>query len=254
MNEGQNISYYLSKGCRVVAVEAAPPLCEGVRKRFAADIDRGDLKVVNAGISNEKGSLDFYFNTVSTFRSSFRRPGDFDDKWTILDVPTVRLSEVLREHGSPYFLKIDIERYDRLALLDLLQSGIIPPRLSVEVHRIDVLCTLIAMGYTEFQLVNGSDIGRSITHRQIHRIDGSQIDHYFPRHSAGPFGDDLDGSWLPAPHVLGEWLNWHRPERRGWMDAHAQTPDRRGIRSESSSMAHSEAEWSSPSRQRSDSA
>jgi FkbM family methyltransferase len=228
MNQGQNIPYYLSKGCRVVAIEAAPPLVEDVRRRFAADIAKGDLTVVNVGISSEKGSLPFYFNTVSTFRSSFRRPRVFDGKWTVIDVPTVRLSEVLQKYGPPYFLKIDIESYDRLALLDLLRSEIVPPRLSVEVHRLDVLCTLVALGYTEFQLVNGSDVGRSISRRSIRRIDSSTVEHDFPRHSAGPFGDDLDGAWLPAARVLDQWLTWRRTERRGWLDAHAQAPDREG--------------------------
>ncbi len=228
MNEGQNIAYYLAKGCKVVAVEAAPPLVEDVQRRFASDIDRGDLKVINVGVSSEEGSLPFYFNTDATFRSSFRRPGDFGDDWTIIDVPTIPLSQILREHGPPYFVKIDIERLDRFALLDLLRAGIVPPGISVEVHSIEVLCTLIAMGYTEFQLVNGSDIGRTVAHRQIRRVDGSKAEHDFPRHSAGPFGDDLDDRWAPAPLVLDQWLRWRSSnERRGWLDAHAQAPQRR---------------------------
>jgi FkbM family methyltransferase len=233
MNKGQNIPYYLSKGCRVVAIEAAPPLVEEVRERFATDIERGDLEILNVGISIEKGSLPFYFNTVSTFRSSFRRPRDLSADWTVIEVPTTRLSQILREHGPPYFLKIDIEHHDRFALLDLLRCGIVPPRLSVEVHSIDVLCTLVAMGYTEFQLVNGSDMGRSVANRQIRRVDGSVVAHDFPRHSAGPFGDDLDSSWVPAAHVLSQWLNWRRSERRGWLDAHAQAPNPDGMPGES---------------------
>ena len=227
MNEGQNIPYYLAKGCRVVAVEAAPPLVEDVRERFAADIDRGDLKVLNAGVSSEEGSLPFYFNTDATFRSSFRRPGDFGEDWTVIDVPTIRLSKILREHGPPYFVKIDIERLDQLALLDLLRVGIVPPNISVEVHSIEVLCTLISMGYTKFQLVNGSDIGRTVAHREIRRVDGSRAEHDFPRHSAGPFGDDLDGRWVPAALVLDQWLRWRgSDDRRGWLDAHAHAPQR----------------------------
>lgn len=226
MNKGQNIPYYLSKGCRVVAIEAAPPLAKDVRERFATEIDKGDLAVLNVGVSSGEGSLPFYFNTVSTFRSSFRRPGNLTPEWTVVDVPTMRLSQILHDYGVPYFVKIDIEHRDRLALLDLLQAGIVPPGISVEVHSIDVLCTLIAMGYTEFQLVNGSDVGRSVSQRRIRRMDGSKADHDFPRHSAGPFGDDLDGRWVPAPHVLDRWLTWRRSERRGWLDAHAQAPSR----------------------------
>lgn len=65
MNEGQNIPYYLAKGCRVVAVEAAPPLVDDVRRRFATDIANGDLTLLNVGISSNEGALPFYFNRPS---------------------------------------------------------------------------------------------------------------------------------------------------------------------------------------------
>jgi hypothetical protein len=40
-NNGDDIPYYMMKAEVVVAIEANPVLCEGMRQRFAAEIQEG---------------------------------------------------------------------------------------------------------------------------------------------------------------------------------------------------------------------
>ena len=50
-NTGHDIDYYLLKADRVVAVEANPQLCAGLRARWAHALAAGRLGGVNAGLT-----------------------------------------------------------------------------------------------------------------------------------------------------------------------------------------------------------
>lgn len=222
MNQGRNIPYYLAKGCRVVAVEAAPDLVARVRDRFAAQLQTHDLVVVNAGIADKSGSQPFYVNHTDTVHSSFVRPSNYDENWSTIEVATVPLTDLINRYGDPYFVKIDIEHYDLLVLRDLLSEGLRPPRISAEAHSIDIICALVTMGYEEFQFLNGREVGRSIARRQIQRIDGGVVPFLFPKHAAGPFDDDLDGTWMNSEVAMQQWLARRETFGRGWLDVHAR--------------------------------
>lgn len=132
------------------------------------------------------------------------------------------MCDLLREYGEPYFLKIDIEGYDLLVLQDLLAARIRPARISAEAHSIEVVATLIAMGYTHLQLINGREVGRTIARRTITRVDGTKVPYLFRKHAAGPFDDDLPGPWLNPEAAMLQWIGRRAFFGRGWMDVHAR--------------------------------
>jgi FkbM family methyltransferase len=71
-NDGQDSDCYLKKGFRVVAVEANPALCEGLRERFADEIAQGRFILVCEAIAEEAGEVEFYVNEKENIRSTIR--------------------------------------------------------------------------------------------------------------------------------------------------------------------------------------
>lgn len=66
MNNGDDTDFYLSKGFRVVAVEANLDLCALAKQRFASEIQNGRLHVVNKAISRAAGEIEFFLNEQIT--------------------------------------------------------------------------------------------------------------------------------------------------------------------------------------------
>jgi FkbM family methyltransferase len=69
-NNRQDSDFYLKKGFRVVAVEANPALCEGLRERFAVEIAQGRFTLVCEAIAEEEGEVEFYVNEKENIRST----------------------------------------------------------------------------------------------------------------------------------------------------------------------------------------
>lgn len=67
-NTGENLPYYLKKADLVVAVEANPSLCVGIREKHCNEIQKGRLVVENCVITTEKKAkvVPFYISKVSS--------------------------------------------------------------------------------------------------------------------------------------------------------------------------------------------
>lgn len=75
-NNGDDISYYLLKADKVVAVEANPILCEKISARFSKQIETNRLHVENCVItSDSSGLVDLHVNTTNHLQSSLIEPG-----------------------------------------------------------------------------------------------------------------------------------------------------------------------------------
>jgi FkbM family methyltransferase len=224
MNAGEDIPYYVKKGYRVVGIEANPDLAQQVSEQYAPLVESGEVTVVNVGVGAQAGRLPFHIHLNKSGLSSFALPADGRGTWRTVDVEVRKLSDVIAEHGEPAFVKIDVEGIDHEIVLELLASGIRPPMLSVEVHRLDALCAVVAMGYQEMQFVNCSRIGQTGKPTTVHTVGGGVEQHTFPVHSAGPFGDDLTGQWLSAEAAVLEWFAKRLVLGSGWYDVHARHP------------------------------
>jgi FkbM family methyltransferase len=219
MNNGDDAAYYLRKGFDVVGIDAHSGLCERCTARFATEIAQGRMRVINVGVGAEEGTLDFYQNELEDPISTFQ-PAYWTDRSWQRPVPVAirKLSSIIREHGEPYFVKIDVEFLDHLVLIDLLRAGILPRYISAEAQLIDVYCVLVSMGYESFKLVEGKSIPQTFRGRALSALDGSDFRHEFSPVSSGPFGEDLPGEWLDKNEVLRRLLDMGL----GWVDLHAR--------------------------------
>ena len=60
LHNGDDTAYYLSKGYRVVAIEADPALVEQAHARFDKEIKRGRLTLLNVAIGPQEGMAHFW--------------------------------------------------------------------------------------------------------------------------------------------------------------------------------------------------
>ena len=236
MNNGDDTAYYLSRGYRVLAIEANPVLAQEGAKRFAAELAEGRLKILNVGVSDREGEFPFWIcETVSEWSSFTREVAARDGcPHHALTIPCQRLCTILAEHGVPFYLKIDIEGNDLLCLHDL-QRGALPKYVSLEAAIPDPVDHLLGLGYTDFKCISQRNflplemppspeqVRFEKTLRQLYtrnpfmrirrafgakkrlcrQLDEARfsVDWPFPLGSSGPFGEDLRGHWQTAAEM-----------------------------------------------------
>lgn len=229
MNNGDDTAYYLAKGLQVVGIDANSEMCSHCEGRFAAEIKAGRLAIINCGVTDEPGCMNFYVNVEKPAISTFL-PERFDGfdwvppRWSRVKVDVVRLSDIIARHGNPHFIKIDVEHFDARVLRELRDSGVRPTYLSAEAHEEEVLNTILEMGYGRFQIVSGESVPRVYKDWRIARLDGSSLTYSFPLDSSGPFGEDLEDKWVSEEEITSQL----RSCGFGWVDIHA----RAGLRAE----------------------
>ena len=219
-NNGDDLPYYLKKADRVVAVEANPSLCRGIEVRFAAEIQQGRLRVENCVLvaAGEQPEVSFYLHKRHHVLGQFPEPdpsvlGDYDR----VVLPSQSVLQVVQKHGTPYYIKVDIEGYEQAILKELFHSGLRPPFISAESNHIQVFALLVGLGeYSAFKLVEGKTVAEHFKNHPI-SVDGQREIYSFPHHSAGPFGDDIPGDWRNADDLF-ELL---ADRGLGWRDIHA---------------------------------
>lgn len=152
MNDGRDTAYYVSKGYRVVAIEADPTLAELAQERFSDEIREGLVTVVNVGIADSESTATFWVNELNSEHSSFSKEegGRDGSPCHPIEVRTCRLRQLLETYGVPYYIKIDIERYDKYCLEDLDPEAL-PVYVSIEAHSLSYLQRLAELGCDRFK-------------------------------------------------------------------------------------------------------
>lgn len=229
-NAGGNIPYYLEKADLVVAVEANPALCRAIEDRFPAEVAAGRLAIENVVIVAERGLTEtpFFMHRANNVLSQLPRPSPRRaDEFTKVVLPARHVVDIVARYGPPHYIKIDIEHSDAVILRELLGHGITPDYISAEAHDVDVFRLLVAVGgYNAFKLVDGATVQDVFAAHEI-ATRGGRKPHAFPRHSAGPFGNDIPGPWRDRQTFfqhLGQ-------VGLGWKDIHASRVDGPGQRS-----------------------
>jgi FkbM family methyltransferase len=209
-NNGDDTDFYLRKGFKVVAVDADHSLCQQVAQRFSSEVAEGRLKVVHGLIGDgSSGMAAFYlfdecsgWNTADPeFKARLEAAGHVARK---VEMPVVTVADLMREHGVPYYMKVDIEGHDLVAVQGLQklveQARDKPSYLSIEFSREDLgiaLEQLVGMkrcGYTRFQFVN-QGMRRSWRAPQP-PLEGRFAEFQPEQITTGLFGRELDGKWL----------------------------------------------------------
>lgn len=213
MHDGSDTAFYLAKGFRVVAVEANPTLIEAASERFSREIDSGRLTVVGAAITPSRGTTEMAIADDMTIWSSVD-PAFINRNrgvgYRYVTVPTLPFSDVLAEHGVPYYLKVDIEGMDMLPIRALHGVSDRPRYVSIESTVTSTnaaadqvfgeLAELWTLGYRGFKYVNQRLLPRLSLPREAR--EGRYVDVGFDGHTSGPFGRETPGRWLAAEPAL----------------------------------------------------
>jgi FkbM family methyltransferase len=203
---GEDTAYYLKKGFKVVAVEAAPGRCAALGARFGADMDAGRLEVLNLSIATASGAVAIPLEEESPQRhriTASRRVGGLTRPLArTARVPAEPLSELFREFGTPRYCKIDLTGGGLIALQSLYGSPDLPPYVSLQSDRnawdglVQEFVALGDLGYRRFKLINRSLVPFQSPPEPT--LEGLVCDQTFEPGSCGLFGADLCGRWLDA--------------------------------------------------------
>jgi FkbM family methyltransferase len=223
-NIGDNIPYYLLKADKVVAVEANPILAKRIRQRFANEIANRILFVENVVATTDPAAknVPFFIHKMTSTLSQFPPPDiSWAEHFREASLPSKSIVDIIEAHGTPYYIKIDIEHYDHIILKHLFLNNIRPPYLSTESHSIDSFCLLVSLGgYNAYKLVDGESVAKKYANHIIDTLHGS-VRYSFPYESAGPFGNDIVGTWMTKDHFFDALCT----VRLGWKDIHVSNVD-----------------------------
>jgi FkbM family methyltransferase len=245
MNNGDDSAHYLSKGFKVIAVEANPILVQRARLRFQAEITSGQMVIEPFGIRDHPGRAPFWINEERDVFSSFdrMRASRGGTHCRSVDVECVTFDTLLKKYGVPYYLKLDVEGAEPHCLTSLRSTGL-PRYISVEAESLEYLLLLWQLGYRQFKVVDQMrhnsrfpDFTNDNAFSRLAKRMCSYADRFknrairipFPRGCSGPFGEDTSGSWQPLEEVAYNWLHLHFGHHdRGnlsagsWYDFHAK--------------------------------
>lgn len=249
MFDGSDTAFYLSKGFRVVALEARSDLCNAARVRFADELRSGQLIIVERAIwSLEDVRLPFYVRSAwsSAFRQSAERDGGASE---VIYIRTTTSPRLISEFGVPHFLKCDLEGAEDIVIEKLRDLPEKPSFMSVEDPTGDAAGRLAAIGYDRFQMVNQ---GHLRLYQPPHpALEGHYVGTAFDGKCSGLFGFELNSAhWVDHDHLQRQmrlWQllrqrsvnpivgfackRWGKFTRRGWLipggwsDIHATTAE-----------------------------
>jgi len=169
---GDRVSSFRRLGARVIAVEPQPLCLEALHRLHGGD---SEVTIVEGVCGAEPGSTRFFVNsqnpTTSTLSADFIAAADGAGGWehevwdAEIDVTVTTLDVLIAAHGTPAFVKIDVEGYESTVLSGLSSR---PRALSFEFTTIErevarrCLRQLTGLGFTGFDLSLGETMTLSL--------------------------------------------------------------------------------------------
>lgn len=211
MHTGRDTEFYLKKGFKVVAIEANPELVELGRSRFKDAISEKRLVIHDIAIADYEGEIDFYINeqkddwgTIS--KEYAERNESLGTNHRKTHVRCTTFSNIIKEHGIPYYIKIDIEGADMLCLEALMDFKWRAKYISAELglgsfeDTFTELSLLWNLGYRKFKIVNQAK--NNLIECPNPPLEGAYVDYKFDGTCSGPFGEEAGGEWITIEEVL----------------------------------------------------
>jgi FkbM family methyltransferase len=131
-NEGQKTDIFLRLGAKVVAVEPDEHNQDILKQNFLTyRLVKRPVTIVGKAVSDRSGAETMWVDepgsakntlnpkwveTLRTNPSRFGKSLEFGDR---REVQTITLEEVIRDHGQPFYIKIDVEGYEPVVLRGL---------------------------------------------------------------------------------------------------------------------------------------
>ena len=197
--------------------------------KFHDAIASGKLIIEQVAIAESSGEAKFWINDeYDDFSALDEEIGSRGGKSHAVTVQCVTFDSLLRKHGVPYYLKIDIERADKHCL-ETLSPTDLPKYVSIEAHELDYLLILWKLGYKNFKIIdqmrhnslfrnfsNENPISRLIKYGYwfADRVNAKLRLQRFAPGGSGPFGEDTPGEWKTLEEVAYNWLHFHRGYRK----------------------------------------
>lgn len=215
MHLGEDTEFYLSRGCRVVGVEANPELLPRLRERFGSELKNGQLHIVERAISKTAGTVQFAVNSERSVHGSISpkfidRGTGLGSEFNFVEVETVLFEDILREYGTPYYLKIDIEGMDMACIEALHRVGRRPRYVSLESAVTSAtaeveggfseLAHLWVLGYRRFKYVDQAALSK--LEGTLLQAEGPPMQYAYRKESSGPFGEESPGEWREIDAAL----------------------------------------------------
>ena len=226
VSEGNDTAYYLSKGFRVIAVEADPTQFNALRDRFTSEISSGALQLLNFAASDAFGStVEIFVHHVHQGVSGVAKRPELTDDYVRHAVTTIDWRTLCAQAGIPRYLKIDIEGNEVPFLRGLLKVGGLPEFVSVECHQLQPVEMLHEAGYCRFRRVDQNPVGGfQLAPLQL---EGLPISSPNFSHGSGPFGLDLfsDGAWTGFDDFKTAWIEMQPQMSSTWFDCHVWKPN-----------------------------
>lgn len=218
MHKGEDSEFYLRKGFRVVAFEADPDLLAFCKKRLKEFIDKGQLVIIEGAILDFDNILSapskvhFYKNNdVSVWGTVCANWAERNEKLgttsAMVEVDAINLADVIRKHGVPHYMKIDIEGCDVLCLKTLKKFKHRPNYVSIESDKTSFknikseIDLLVDLGYAGFQAIEQSAIPYSQSPPSP-PTEGKYVAQRFEEGSSGLFGSELPGKCKSKNGIL----------------------------------------------------
>jgi len=242
--DGADSAYYLHKGFRVVGIEANPLLIPQLGRRFGEQIATGRYTLLNVAVAAEDGEGSFWVcDDVPPRSSQHRALANYAGaRYHEVKVNTRAFGSIIREFGTPFYLKVDIASSDHLCMGGFDQP---PPFISLELGAEQmgeqVVERLQKLGYDRFKIISQLSFrqptallarAKSILPPRIGnwltpRSDRTEAEWRFPPEASGPFGEDTSGRWHSSASAAALIRLLLRNERDcDWYDIHASLPDR----------------------------
>jgi len=212
LHKGEDTEYYLKRGFKVVAVEADEELVKKNERYFSNYIKNENLVIIHGAINDSNSeSVTFYKNTKKSVwgtvvKSWAERNATLGADSIEVSVKVVNLEQLFEKYGIPYYLKIDIEGMDLIALKTLFKCITRPKYISIESEKVDFeklieeFDVFESLGYDLFTLVQQSDVAKQRV--PVNSTEGKAIKFSFKTGSSGLFGNDLNVKWLTKNEAI----------------------------------------------------
>ena len=153
MHDGGDTIYWLSRGFKVVAVDANVDAQVFARPVIANAHANGQLVFLHAAVApvNSPASVTFYRHKTASQLSTLYAPSSKRYLFDAMVLNTTTCADILHRHSAPLYLKIDIEGADAACVNSLAQLRRKPSFLSTEDPTL--LGTLVGLGYRRFKMV-----------------------------------------------------------------------------------------------------